>query len=673
MTSTDQFLALETDADAIKTFDAARSAATRERLCDAAYDADVAAAIEALRGDDHISSVTRRGAWLYSYLVDEAHPKGLWRRVLDGTPPTPKADWQTVFDLDAFCAETGEDWHWQGAETAWSDPARLLLRLSFQGSDRVRYLEWDADRAVPVPGGFDLGPERNAVSWLDADTLLYSTSGLEGAATRSGWPGRVLKLSRGQALKDAPVLFEADHNDLLAYGHALPELDGRVAVVFGRVRAIGDTEKTYHPDGLDSPAHILPTPRNATAIVGRDYYAHLAADEGPHPAGTLVLTNIKSGQARVLFDPAPYKAVDANSVYIGARWMFWVETDRMQPQLRGLDLGQADAEPFNVALPVAAEEFYLGSLDAEMIEDGPFLLNTSGFLMPGTSWVMRIGDTSDDISFEPFLTQPARFDGTGMEVQLHSAISADGTEVPYHIVLPKDRDGPVPVLQYGYGGFGVALSPSYQMVTGPLWLAKGGAYVLAYIRGGGEFGASWHLAAKGDGRDKAFADFAAVADDLVARGYTTSDKIACHGGSNGGLLCSVMLTRYPEKFGAVWASVAVTDMLRFHLFPAGAGWIDEYGDPDDPTDAAMLQSYSPMHNIAPQQTKAYPAALISTGESDDRVDPSHSRRFAAALEAVGQPVLYHAATGGHGGGGSIDRYAADQALGISFLRNALGV
>ena len=209
-------------------------------------------------------------------------------------------------------------------------------------------------------------------------------------------------------------------------------------------------------------------------------------------------------------------------------------------------------------------------------------------------------------------------------------------------------------------------------MTGKTWIERGGAYVQAYIRGGAELGPDWHLAAKGPGRHRAFEDFAAVAADLVARGITTPDRIACHGGSNGGLLCGVMLTRYPTHFGAVWASVGVHDMLRFAHFPAGKAWIDEYGDPQDATARAWLLAYSPLHNVPPDDpARPLPPALIDTSHHDDRVDPSHSRRFAAALQAGGHRPFYHEHQGGHGGGGGSHEKAAERALGLAFLRHAL--
>ncbi|MGL5008674.1 MAG: prolyl oligopeptidase family serine peptidase, partial [Paracoccaceae bacterium] len=346
-------------------------------------------------------------------------------------------------------------------------------------------------------------------------------------------------------------------------------------------------------------------------------------------------------------------------------------TENLQPRVMVLDL-TGDGGPQELPLPEPAEVMWVGTYDANpMGGDGTLTLDLSGFLTPRKTYLFDLKKGIEGIDYELLMAQPALFDASGHEVELLTAVSDDGTEVPYHLVRPKGQKGPVPVLLYGYGGFGAAMGPGYSMVTGKMWLERGGAYALAYIRGGGEFGPDWWTVAKGAGRHKAFEDFASIAGDLAVRGLSTPAQIACHGGSNGGLLCGVMLTRYPERFGAVWANVGVMDMLRFHLFPSGAGWIDEYGDPDDPAGAAWLRAYSPLHNV--RGTPPYPAALIDTSESDDRVHPSHSRRFAAALRAAGQDSLFYSHAGGHGGGGGSHEKARELALGYAFMRKAVGL
>jgi prolyl oligopeptidase len=331
---------------------------------------------------------------------------------------------------------------------------------------------------------------------------------------------------------------------------------------------------------------------------------------------------------------------------------------------------ETGGEGQEVPVPEGTENFWIGIFDANpMGGDGTLVLNMSGFLTPSRSYLFDLKKGVAGITYRPLMSQPARFDATGLTVELLMARSDDGTEVPYHLVRPAG-DGPVPVMLYGYGGYAVSLDAGYDAITGKLWLERGNAYAFAHIRGGGELGPEWWTVAKGPGRHKAFEDFAAIASDLVARGVSTPEQIGCHGGSNGGLLCGVMLTRYPERFGAVWANVGVHDMLRYHLFPSGRGWIDEYGDPDDPKAAAWLQAYSPFHNV--DATRPYPPAFIDTSDSDDRVHPSHSRRFAAALRAAGKDVLFYSHAGGHGGGGGSTEKAREMALGYAFMRQALG-
>ena len=675
MTDAVSFPELETDTAAIEAFVARHRAKAEDALHDAEYHQDVATLTAILEDDSFLRSVKRRGRWVYNFLRTAEHPKGLWRRVPDGTALTPDAPWQAVFDLDAFCAETGTDWHWRGALFAPTDAERIVLALSLNGSDQTRLLEWDAMAQAPAKGGFDLGPERCSASWLDPDTLLFSTSSGDGAATRSGWPGRVLRLKRGQPVAEADIVFEADHDDLQAFGSTGLNPDGRVDVAVSRMVAIGDIETTYYRDGLDKPGVALPTPKDTHASFNHTHYAYITThDAGGVAAGSLVLHRIGSdAPGRVLYRPKPYGAVLRHSVSLCHSCMFWIETLRTEPTLWMLDLTQEAAEPVQVTLPCEAQALMVGDYDDHPTEDGPLLVMTTGFLVPPTLWVMELPTDGSVPVFTKLFEQPARFDADRFEVCLDTARSQDGTEVPYHIVMPRDRDGPLPVLQYGYGGFGVAMSASYLTLHGPVWLERGGAFVMTYIRGGSEFGGPWHQQAKRDGRERAFADFAAVAEDLVARGYSEPSKIACNGGSNGGLLCSVMLTRYPKRFGAVWAQVAVTDMLRFHLFPAGAAWIDEYGDPDVAEDAAFLRAYSPVHNVVPVAEKAYPPALISTSAHDDRVDASHSRRFSALLEEAGQDVLFHTSAGGHGGGGSTREQAESLAQGVAFLRKVLRV
>ena len=658
----DDFLELEYETGAIAAFVSAENARTEARLIDQGFAADVAAVRAIMEAPDALPSVARRGKWLFTYKMTPENPRGLWLCLPGDQVPTPDADWQTMFDVDAFCTASGQVWHWRGAATAWFDPTKVLLRLSLDGSDLTRHVEFDLNTRAIVPGGFDIAPERGgSAEWIDADTLLWTCGTGEAALTRSGWPRQVRHLHRGGR---SEVVFAVGEEDLLASGY-LVKIAGKPYAVHVRMPAINMNESTLM--GPDGPVR-LPTPADTSGMTDGTYFAYLAQSDGAFPTGTLAVGRL-GGAAHAVFTPGERRAVDGDSVFLHEGWLIWKETNNLVPRLMALHLETGGA-PQVVEVPEGAENFWVGMFDANhMGGDGTMVLHVSGFLTPPRSYLFDLKAGLAGITYRPLLSQPARFDAGGLVVELLLARSDDGTEVPYHIVRPAG-EGPVPVMLYGYGGYAVSLDAGYDAMTGKLWLERGCAYVLAHIRGGGELGPAWWTVAKGPGRHKAFEDFAAIASDLVARGISTPAQIGCHGGSNGGLLCGVMLTRYPERFGAVWANVGVHDMLRYHLFPSGAGWIDEYGDPDNAVAAGWLRAYSPIHNV--DGARAYPPALIDTSDSDDRVHPSHSRRFAAALRAAGQDVLFYSHAGGHGGGGGSNEKARELALGYAFMRQALG-
>jgi prolyl oligopeptidase len=658
-----EYLELEHDEAAIAAFVAAENARTEARLMDDHFAEDVAAVRAIMEAPDALPSVSRRGDWLFTFRMTPDNPRGLWLCLPVSETPTPDAAWQTMFDVDAFCAQTGQVWHWRGAATAWFDPHKVLLRLSLDGSDLTRHVEFDLTTRAIVPGGFDIAPERGgAAEWLDADTLLWTCGTGNGALTRSGWPRQVRHLHRDGR---SEVVFSCSEDDLLATAYLVRQGD-RVFPVHVRMPAINMNVSTLQ--GPDGPVE-LPTPPDASGMTDGVHFAYVAQSDGEFATGTLVVARL--GEApRAVFTPGPRRAVNAESVFLFRGWLIWTEAENLVPRLMVLRL-QDGGMPQQVTVPEGIESFGVGTFDANAdAGDGTLTLHGAGFLMPRRTWLFDLHHGVEGITFRPLLSQPARFDAAGMTVELLMAQSDDGTEVPYHLVRPAGM-GPVPVMLYGYGGFAVSLDAGYDAITGKLWLERGGAYALAHIRGGGELGPAWWTAAKGPGRHKAFEDFAAIASDLVARGVSTPAQIGCHGGSNGGLLCGVMLTRYPERFGAVWANVGVMDMLRYHLFPSGRGWIDEYGDPDDPVARDWLLGYSPLHNV--DATRPYPPALIDTSDSDDRVHPSHSRRFAAALRAAGKDALFYSHAGGHGGGGGSDEKAREMALGYAFMRGALGL
>lgn len=661
------FETLRDDPAEIHRFVTEQNARTETALKDAAFEAAAQAAAQILASEAHLPGLSRRGAWLYTFRKTAAQPRGVWQRRREDGVVEAQSGWETVFDLDAYCAAEGSDWHWAGAPTCPEDPDRVLIALSQGGSDQKRYQEYDCAARAFVEGGFSFGPERGHVAWLDRDTVLWS-SALQGDATNSSWPGVVRRVARGQEPQAGEELYRAAPTDLLASGYAIRARDGGRIPCTTRIPNIGEQEITL----LTASGPVtLPTPSDTTAVHSDTHYAFVVKGKGG-PVGALMLGAIGGAPARVIVDPGPRQAI--GMVDILQDWLIWGLRDAaLRPRFFALALDAPEAEAVEIRLPEPADAAYLYGHSAVDNGDETLQLNLQGFLTPPRSYTFDLSKGPEAIAWRPLWSEPAEFNADGHEVRLLEATSDDGTKVPYHLVVPRDAPADVPVLLYGYGGFNVSMLPHYAALTGRLWLQPGGAFVQAHIRGGGEFGPDWHKAAKQQNRHKAFEDFAAIAQDLVARGITTAGRIACNGGSNGGLLTGVMLTRYPERFGAVWTNVGVHDMLGFHEFPAGRAWIDEYGDPDDAEDAAYLRSYSPLHNVVEADRRAYPPCLVETADFDDRVDPSHSRRFAARLAEAGQDMLYAEHKGGHGGSSSAIDRARNIALGYSFLRHALGI
>ena len=678
-------LHLERDDDPQTTQFVAKMDADSERLLTTPeFEADRIAIKEMIEREDRLIATTRRGNWLFDFHRSADHPLGRWYRLPADLAPLPDAPWEPIFDLDAFCAKEDRKWLWRGAITCPWEPTRVLLCLSDGGSDPIRMLEFDCETKSIVEGGFDTPAVRSHATWLNRDEIAYFGSIDCESSTRSGWPRVGRRLKRGQAPADAPVLYAADDSDI--YGSCStfdPQLAGlatgdaaRPIRVFSAGHEIGSA--SHFIEDQDGSLRRIDLPADIEFGFNHSHLIWLAKTDERIPAGSLALQPLprEPGDAgadarRILFSPNERQSV--SQFLLMREWCVFIVSDNMQPHLFVLDLTKANAEIQEIALPVDVQTVSVAPLYSDLhLGDDTLQIYGAGFLQPPSSYQLDLSDRRTPLELKHIASSPTYFDSEGMTSLLLEATSEDGTKVPYHIVLPKAwTKGELPVLQYGYGGFDVALGPYYSGVIGR-WLEQGNAYVMAYIRGGGEFGPNWHRTAKGHGRHRAFADFAAVARDLVARGYTTPSRIAGNGGSNGGLLTGVMTTRYPQDFGAIWCQVPVLDMTRFHVFPAGKAWIDEYGDPDNPADRDYLLSYSPLHNVKPASEATYPSIYIESSSNDDRVHPSHARRFAAQLEALDHHPLFHEfGSGGHGGDGASTERATRTAMGYSFLRETI--
>jgi prolyl oligopeptidase len=625
---------------------------------------------------DKIPFLTRRGERVYNFWQDAERPRGLWRRTSLASYREAEPQWEPLLDLDALAAAEGEDWVWAGALLRPKTHDRAIVRLSRGGGDAVTLREFDLSSKSFVVDGFRLPEAKGGVDWLDDDTLLLFSAYGADQATRSGYARTVRQWRRGEDAAAAPVLFETAFESM-AVGGGLDRTAAKPRLLFVERRGFFESD-IWLCDEAGKPAH-LPLPAEAWKDLHDDWLIvkprqRWTIGEANYPPDTLLgmrLSHFMTGARdfAVLFAPEARRALQG-FFWCGEKLVVSI-LDNLTPRF---DLfTPSDAGWSRESVPHLPE---VGVVDlwpldeSEEDRNGEALVNLQDPLNPPSLLLMDLNEAG---AARPALLKkmPASFDPTGLTVSRHEAISIDGERIPYFQVGPKILTGDAPVHLNAYGGFGIAEKPYYRTAIGKLWLERGGTNVVANIRGGGEFGTRWHDAGRKQNKHLSHDDFAAVAADLVARGVTTPKRIAAEGGSNGGILISNMLTRYPERFGALFCTIPLIDMRRYTHLLAGASWIDEYGDPDKPGDWAYLRDISAYHNAEPG--RRYPPILIATSRRDDRVHPGHARKMAAKLQAMGYEAhFYEPAAGGHGYGKDNKERASFIALGLGFLWEKLG-
>ncbi|KGI66654.1 prolyl oligopeptidase family serine peptidase [Mycolicibacterium rufum] len=628
-----------------------------------------AEALEVLDTDTRIPYVRRRGDYLYNFWRDAHNTKGLWRRTTLESYRTEAPEWDVVIDVDELARADDTNWVWAGADVIEPDHTRALVSLSRGGSDAAVVREFDMATRTFVDDGFELAEAKSQTTWVDEDTLLVGTDFGEGSLTESGYPRVVKRWRRGQPLAEAQTIFEGDPADVLVAA-SVDRTPGFERTLISRALDFFN-EEVYEMRG-DELVRI-DTPTDASISIHRtwllielrtDWHYNYGQASTTYPAGCLLAADY----AEFLSGTAELTAVFTPDQHTSLHHYAWTR-DRLvvvtladvASHVEVLTPGTWTSEPVT-GLP---DNTNTAIVAADHLGDEIFL-DSSGFDTPSRLLHGAAGGPLSEIK-----RAPSFFDSADLSVEQYFATSDDGTAIPYFVVGHRHLHTPGPTLLGGYGGFEVARTPGYDGVLGRLWLSRGGTYVLANIRGGGEYGPTWHTQAMREGRHLVAEDFAAVARDLVARGITTVDRLGAQGGSNGGLLMGIMLTQYPELFGALVCSVPLLDMKRFHLLLAGASWVAEYGDPDDPDDWEFIAKYSPYQNISTD--RRYPPVLITTSTRDDRVHPGHARKMTAALEAAGHPVRYYEnIEGGHAGAADNPQVAFRSALIYEFLLRTLG-
>jgi prolyl oligopeptidase len=559
-----------------------------------------AEALEVLDTDARIPYVRRRGEHLYNFWRDADNPRGLWRRTTLESYRTEEPEWDVVIDVDALANADDENWVWAGADVLDPDHTRALISLSRGGADAAVVREFDMLTRQFVTDGFELPEAKTSISWEDEGTVLLGTDFGDGSLTESGYPRLVKRWRRGTALSEAETVFSGEASDVIV-GASVDRTAGFERTVVRRATDFFNDE-VYELRGDELIRIDAPT--DATVSIHRSWLLiELRTDWDGYRAGSLLAADYDefisgSAQLQVVFEP------DEHTCLHHYAWtkdkLLVVTLADVASRVQVYTPGDWSSEPVP-GLPDNTNTVIVAADD----EGDEVFFDSSGFDTPSR---LLHGTTGGELT--EIKRAPSFFDAADLKVDQHFATSADGTKIPYFVVGHRHTQAPGPTLLGGYGGFEVSRTPGYDGVLGRLWLSRGGTYVLANIRGGGEYGPTWHTQAMREGRHLVGEDFAAVAADLVERGITTVEQLGAQGGSNGGLLMGVMLTQYPELFGALVCSVPLLDMRRFHLLLAGASWVAEYGDPDDPADWEFISKYSPYQNISAD--RRYPGVLIAT-------------------------------------------------------------
>lgn len=612
------------------------------------------------------------GDTVFNFWRDAAHPHGLWRSASLASYLSGKPAWDVLIDVDALGTADGKSYVWHGANCLAPTYTRCLVSLSPGGGDASIVREWDRKTRAFVPNGFSVPLAKTSATWEDADTLLLRSDFGPGTLTTSGYGKQVRRWKRGTPLASATLVFDGQPTDVETQPFAMNDGDARhLFIVHGKTFYTSET-LIRAADGRFVPTP-LPDTADLRATVGGRMIAFLNKPMGSIAAGTLVAWRIadvlagKSGAPEVVFAPGKSQAIEDVSATDHVLWIKLL--DNVAGRLLALT-PNIDGHWSTRAVPLAPNAT-IGLASAAEAEDIAFA-QVESFVTPPTLMAVHADGTS-----KPVQSLPAKFDAAKFTVEQRFATSKDGTRVPYFLVRPRGVNGPVPVLVHAYGGFRVPQTPTYLTTepyrSGPLalyWLEDGNAYVLANIRGGGEYGPAWHDSVLRENRQKAYDDFYAVAEDLVRTGVSQKKKIAISGRSNGGLLVGVAMTQRPDLYGAVIAGSPLEDMKRYSHLLAGASWMAEYGDPDKPADWAFISRYSPYQNIRPGVH--YPPVFFYSSTEDDRVHPGHARKMAARLMELGNPVAFHEAReGGHSVGGNHGEDALRAAMLHAFLRHEL--
>lgn len=622
---------------------------------------------EVYNDKDKIVYPSTIGEFVYNFWKDDTHKRGIWRRTKRSDFLSGNYTWETILDIDALSEKEGKKWVFHGANWLEPDYATCLISLSDGGTDENEVREFDVTSKSFVKDGFFLPSSKGSASWITKDELLVSRTSGEGTMTTSGYPRIVKRLKRGQKLNEASILMEEPDTIMGVWGYTDFE-DGKYSIHISKSESfyshqsyiLKDTEIFALPLPLDADnegyhkGQLLYT-LNSDWTVGNTTYK----------IGSLISVErekLYQGKLNVQLVYLPDSKSSVNGILVTKDKVVLTVLQNVQNVLLACNF---DSNKWTVSDLKTPEFGRISIVDGDDKHLGYFY-EYSNYITPPTLYYVEGNET------KVIQEQHSLFDSKNLEVHQYEVISKDGTVVPYFIVHRKDLkfDGNNPTLVYAYGGFNISQKPSYNSTTGIGWLEQGGVYVVASIRGGGEFGPSWHKAAMKENRQNAYNDFYAVCEDLIQRKITSQPHLGAFGWSNGGLMAGVVATQRPDLFNAVIIGAPLLDMKRFNKMLAGASWMGEYGNPDVPEEWEYIKKYSPYHNVFKE--KKYPEVLFVTSTKDDRVHPAHARKMAARMIEQGHPIFYYETLeGGHGASSTNEQLAFNQALMYSYLRMKL--
>jgi prolyl oligopeptidase len=621
-----------------------------------------------LDSDERIPMVQKIGSHYYNFWRDKNQPRGIWRRTTLEEYRKPEPRWETVIDLDELNSTENENWVWQGAECLKPEYRRCLIALSRGGADANVSREFDLETKTWIDDGFIRPEAKGGLQWIDLDTVYVYTDFGAGSMTESGYPRIVKEWKRGTPIGEAKTVYEGKPGDMYIYAYR-DLTPGYERDFVSRTLAFYNDE--LYLRGKDGKLTKLDLPNSATKSVHNQWLTVELREawkvkNATYAAGSLLVIDFDKFMAgNRQFDVAfaPTENISLAGYVWTKRHLVLNMLEDVKSRLRVMTPVDSSGGWKQAQFVGAPAVGTVGVSAVDPDENDAVWMTVTDFLTPSTLSLADIGKKPEKLK-----AMPAFFNADGLVAEQHFATSKDGTRVPYFVVRRKDLafDGKAPTLLWGYGGFEVSYTATYSAMAGRGWLQQGGVYALANIRGGGEYGPRWHQAALKANRHKAYEDFAAVAQDLIARKITSPQHLGAQGGSNGGLLMGNMIVQYPQLFGAIVCQVPLLDMQRYHKLLAGASWMAEYGDPDKPNEWSFIKTFSPYHLLKPEMQ--YPAVLFTTSTRDDRVHPGHARKMMAKMEQMGYDVRYYEnIEGGHGGAADNAQEAYMRAMSYTFL------